>query len=101
MTFHELSRAIGFYLHAMGALLGVAVYFISLAVRNEDNPLLLALGIQLVTQFIAPLQFVIRLSSDLESYLSAMSRCLEYTRLKTESPLKLPQQKDSNVGGSH
>ena len=48
MTFHELNRAIGFYLDVIGFFLVLSVYFIALAVRNDDNPLLLALAIQLV-----------------------------------------------------
>lgn len=49
MTFHELGRAIGFYLDLISGFLVVTVVFICLAVRNDDNPLVLALGIQLVT----------------------------------------------------
>ena len=50
MTFHTLSRALGFYLDIISGFLVVAVIFTSLAVRNDDNPLTLALAIQLVTQ---------------------------------------------------
>ena len=78
MTYRALNRAIGFYLSLLGGLLAVAVYFTSVAVRNEENPLLLALGIQLATQVISVLQYVVRLSSHIESYLSAVARCLEY-----------------------
>ena len=45
MTFHELSRAIGFYLDLISGFLVISVVFVSLFVRNEENPLLLALGI--------------------------------------------------------
>lgn len=49
MTFHQLSRAIAFYLDVISGFLVVAVVYISLAVRNDDNPLILALAIQLVS----------------------------------------------------
>ena len=74
MTFHTLSRALDFYLDVISGFLVIAVVFISLAVRNDDNPLTLALAIQLVSQILAAFQFVTRLSSDIESYLSAVAR---------------------------
>ena len=95
MTFHTLSRALGFYLDVISGFLVIAVVFISLAVRNEDNPLTLALAIQLVSQILAAFQFVTRLSSDIESYLSAVARSLEYTRLKSEPSLKYLPNKPS------
>lgn len=49
MTFHELSRAIGFYLDAISGFLVVSVVFVSIGVRTDDNPVLLGLVIQLVT----------------------------------------------------
>ena len=73
MTYHELGRAIGFYLDVISGFLVVSVVFVSLAVRNDDNPLLLSLAIQLVTQLLAVFQFVTRISSDIESYFSAVA----------------------------
>ena len=65
MTFFQLSRAIGFYIDLVSGFLVLSVVFVSLAVRTDDIPLLLALGIQLVTQLLSDLQFEIRLSSDI------------------------------------
>ena len=92
MTFHQLSRAIGFYLDVCCGFLGLVVIFVSLAARNDDNPLVLALGIQLATQLLGVVQFIIRLSSDVESYLGAMGRCLDYTLLKKEAALSCKKQ---------
>ena len=81
----------------------VSVVFVSLAVRNDDNPLLLSLAIQLVTQLLAVFQFVTRISSDIESYFSAVARCLEYSRLESEAPLitKRKNEKKKAFTNSH
>ena len=48
-TFHDLSRAIAFYLDILSGVLVISAVFVSLLVRTDENPLVLALGIQLVT----------------------------------------------------
>ena len=82
MTFVHLTRTLGFVLDMTSIFLVVSYILMCFGVRNDDNPLLLALTIQLVNTLIGIFQFVIRISSDLENYMNAISRCLEYTRLE-------------------
>ncbi len=48
LTFNHLSRALGFYLESISIFFIIAWSFLSFAFRNNDNPLLLALTLQLV-----------------------------------------------------
>ena len=49
---------------------------------------MLALAIQLVNSLVGVFQFVVRISADIENYMNAISRCLEYSRLPTEPALR-------------
>ena len=66
----------------------VSFSFLCFAVRNDDNPLVLALAIQLVNSLVGVFQFVVRISADIENYMNAISRGLEYSRLPIEAPLR-------------
>ena len=79
----------------------ISYSFLCFAVRNDDNPLLLALTIQLANSLVGIFQFVIRISSDLENYMNAISRCLEYSRLPTEAILSQEnrKKKTKKIGG--
>lgn len=101
MTFHQLGRALGYYLDQASVLLVISYIFLCYGVRNDDNPLILALTIQLVNSLIGIFQFVIRISADIENYMNAISRCLEYARLPTEATLryqKVKQKKSKRTG---
>ena len=88
MTFHLISRALGYYLDQTSIFFVVSFTFLCFAVRNDDNPLVLALAIQLINSVVGIIQFVVRISADIENYLNAISRCLEYSRLPTEPALR-------------
>ncbi len=80
----------------MNALLISLTTFVAFAVRTPSNVLLLALAIQIINSLLAYLQFMTRMSSDLENYLSSAVRCMEYTKLPVEPPLTLNSEPADN-----
>ena len=99
MTFQQLSRSLAFYLDAISLFLATTWTFLCFLVRYEIDPLLLALTIQLVNGILVTFSFAIRMSSDIENYMNAISRCLEYERLPSEAPLSHDKKKKPNLSG--
>ena len=82
-----LSRALGFYLDFLCFTFSVAAIFLSFVFRNEANALGLALAIQILSDNLNNFQYGTRLSSELENYMTSVTRCLEYSQLESEAPL--------------
>ena len=86
-TFVALSRCLGFYLDFMCVVFSVATVFMSFFFRSNFNALALALAIQLVFDNLNTFQYGTRLSSELENYMTSVTRCLQYAKLESEAPL--------------
>ena len=85
-TFVALSRSLGFYLDFMCIIFSVVTVFISFFFRSDSNALSLALAIQLLSDNLNIFQFGTRLSSELENYMTSVTRCLQYSQLESEAP---------------
>lgn len=68
----------------------MATIGVSYALKDSQDPYLLVLAIQLVSDMLGTFQFAVRLSADLESYMTSISRCLAYSRLEEEGALLSP-----------
>lgn len=95
-TFHIVVRSFGFYLDLLSLVLVSGSVFMAFAVRSSHNVLLLALAMQLVNDLLGNFQFAVRISSDLESYMTSINRCLDYTHIHQEAPLIRPQAPSHN-----
>ena len=86
-------RAFGYYLDLLSLVLVAGCVFAAFLVRSEDNVMLLALSMQLVIDLLGSFQFAVRISSDLESYMTSINRCLDYTHIDQEAALFRNNQK--------
>ena len=92
-TVQVIARSLAFYLDIVVNLLIAGWVLLCFLVRDQVDPLLLALTIQLVIGILNTFQFSVRLSSDLENYMNAISRCLDYSRLPLEATLIIEEPK--------
>ncbi len=86
-TFHIMMRTFTLSLDILSASVIFICLFFSFAIRSSSNVLLLAMAIQMANDLMGTFQTSIRLSSDLQSYMANINRCLQYTRAIPEAPL--------------
>ena len=91
LTYHSFNQTFYYMADLLAFTLIISTILISYGVRGEHNPFMLVLAIQLVNDMIGTFQFAVRLSADLESYMTSISRCLAYARLEPEGLLHTHQ----------
>lgn len=82
-----MTRTFTLSLDILSAAVIIFSLFTAFFVRTKENVLLLAMAIQMANDLMGTFQTSIRLSSDLQSYMANINRCLQYTRAIPEAPL--------------
>jgi len=85
------NRWLGIRLEFFGSMVVFAAAFFAVVSRNQIDPGLAGLSISYALRLTSNLNWLVRMSTDVENNLVSVERCVQYTKLDTEKPFHIPE----------